>query len=316
MTKPSVISLMGPTASGKTDIAVALAARFPLQLISVDSALIYRDMDIGTAKPSEALLAQAPHALINILDPDQRYSVAQFCQDVEHEIQQALAAGRIPLLVGGTMMYFRGLQQGLAAMPEADQGLRQQLEQRAQQEGWPALHQQLAQLDPESAARIKPTDSQRLQRALEVCLVAGQPMSALWQQSLEQTEYRFHNLALLPNQRSWLHQRIAQRFDQMLAQGFVDEVVALRERFQLTAELPSMRCVGYRQVWQYLEGEDNAEQMREKGIAATRQLAKRQITWLRKWPDCRYFEPLSPNLMDDVLKWMHQEPILGNNNSC
>jgi tRNA dimethylallyltransferase len=282
----AVIFLMGPTASGKTALALSLAQRFPLEIISVDSALVYRDMDIGSAKPSLAEQAICPHHLIDIISPLESYSAAQFCQDSERLISQIQQRGRIPLLVGGTMLYVKALLEGLSDLPQADPALRAQLDQQAALHGWPAMHAQLMQLDPLTATRLEPGDSQRIQRALEVCQLAGQPMSQLIANGRNRsTAWRSLNLALVPAERPWLHQRIAQRFDSMLAAGFLDEVSALRQQYPaLTPEHPSMRCVGYRQAWAYQDGEYDQASLIDKGVAATRQLAKRQLTWIRSLP--------------------------------
>lgn len=281
MTK--VICLMGPTASGKTALACELAQRFPVEIISIDSGLIYREMDIGTAKPEAMLLSQAPHHLIDILDPPERYSAAQCCQDVQRCCEDIVAKGKVPLLVGGTMMYFRALQFGLSDLPEADPMLREQLTQQAAQYGWSYMHQQLGFVDPVSAARIHPHDAQRIQRALEIYYTTKIPWSEYIDQSTRTFRYPFINILLMPSDRSWLHQRIAERFKNMLAQGFVEEVEQLVARWKLTLTDPSLRCVGYRQVYDYLQGEYDKETLLEKGISATRQLAKRQLTWLRHW---------------------------------
>jgi tRNA dimethylallyltransferase len=291
---PPAIFLMGPTAIGKTDLAMALCDALPCDIISVDSALVYRDMDIGTAKPGAAELERYPHRLIDFLDPAQSYSAASFRDDALREMAAIAAAGRIPLLVGGTMMYFRLLLTGISDLPTADAAVRADIDALAREHGWTHVHALLAQVDPVSAARIHPNDPQRLQRALEVWRVTGTSLSewhAREQQQAEplDTQYRVLQLALLPRDRHWLHQRIAQRFMRMLGLGFEDEVRRLRQRGDLHLELPSMRSVGYRQLWQYLdgaygEGEKSYRQMIDKGVAATRQLAKRQLTWLRGWP--------------------------------
>ncbi|KPF53116.1 tRNA dimethylallyltransferase [beta proteobacterium AAP51] len=283
--KPRALCLAGPTASGKTALALALAERVPLEIVSVDSALVYRGMDIGTAKPSAAERAAVPHHLIDILDPLQAYSAARFVAEAQALIEQIQARGRLPLLVGGTMLYYKALREGLDEMPPANPAVRAALDAEAAAQGWPALHAELARVDPATAARLPPADAQRIQRALEVWRVSGRPLSA-WQQgraagaaSSGQTE-SLPMVSLEPQSRAWLHQRIAVRFDAMLAAGFLDEVRALRQRGDLSPELPSMRCVGYRQAWQALEA-GRLEALRDEGIAATRQLAKRQITWLR-----------------------------------
>jgi tRNA dimethylallyltransferase len=284
--KPTVICLMGPTASGKTALAIEWAAQRPCTVISVDSALVYRGMDIGTAKPDKEILLKTPHRLIDFLDPSENYSAASFRKDAIDEIEKALQQQTIPLLVGGTMLYYRALQQGLAPLPDADQVVRGQLLIELQQQGLPALYQQLQQVDAASAQRIQATDTQRIQRALEVYRLTGKPLSQLQQQAATiESPYNFVNIGILPADRSILHQRIAQRFQQMLAQGFIDEVAALQARGDLHLGLPSMRAVGYRQIWQYLQGEYDKATMIEKAVAATRQLAKRQLTWLRQWPN-------------------------------
>ncbi|MES2000415.1 MAG: tRNA (adenosine(37)-N6)-dimethylallyltransferase MiaA [Pseudomonadota bacterium] len=288
---PPAIFLMGPTASGKTATAVELMQHLPVEIISVDSALVYRDMDIGTAKPDAATLAVAPHHLINLIDPTGVYSAARFCADALALMADITVRGRVPLLVGGTMLYFKALREGLSDLPQADSALRAEIEAEAAQRGWPALHAQLAQLDPETAARLQPTDAQRIQRALEVVRLSGQPMSALWRAGREAAlPYQVHAFALTPSDRAVLHANIAARFDAMLAHGLVEEVRALRESYPLDAEMPSMRCVGYRQVWSYLEGEYDWDEMRDRGIYATRQLAKRQLTWLRGMADVTVLE--------------------------
>jgi len=275
------VCIAGPTGSGKTACALAAAALLPVEIISVDSALVYRGMDIGTAKPSAEELAAVPHHLIDIIDPLDVYSAAQFVRDARRLADDILARGRLPLLVGGTMLYFKALFEGLSEMPQADEALRAELDARAAAQGWPALHAELARLDPVTAARLAPNDSQRIQRALEVCLLAGKPMSELHQQRSEGVAWPL--LSLEPADRAWLHARLAQRFEQMLAQGLVEEVKTLRARGDLNAELPSMRCVGYRQTWEALDGGDFST-LSERGVAATRQLAKRQLTWLRSMP--------------------------------
>ncbi len=281
-TKGSIqgLCLAGPTATGKTAVALALAKRLPVEIISVDSALVYRGMDIGTAKPSAAERAAVPHHLIDILDPSQTYSAARFVADAMALVAEIRGRGRLPLLVGGTMLYFKALREGIAAMPAADAALRREIDALAAERGWPALHAELAQVDAATAARLAPADGQRIQRALEVFRLTGRPLSA-WQRSTATVDgLAWPMVALEPQSRGWLHARIAQRFDTMLAAGLLDEVRALRARGNLNAALPSMRCVGYRQAWQALD-EDRLEGLREAGIAATRQLAKRQLTWLR-----------------------------------
>ncbi|MDX3773122.1 tRNA (adenosine(37)-N6)-dimethylallyltransferase MiaA [Chromatiaceae bacterium AAb-1] len=280
-----VIFIMGPTASGKTALAVELLKHMPAELISVDSALIYRGMDIGTAKPGSDELTLAPHYLIDILDPSQAYSAADFRQDALQLIEQIQQRGRIPILVGGTMLYFKALLEGISPLPEADAAIRQQLEQEASRDGWAAMHRQLAQIDPVSARRIHPNDPQRINRALEVYRISGKTLTELTADKGEPFPYKVHQFAIAPSERTVLHQRIADRFQLMLDAGFEDEVRLLKNRIDLHADLPSIRCVGYRQMWDYLEGVTSYEQMKERGIAATRQLAKRQLTWLRSWPD-------------------------------
>lgn len=277
-----VLFLMGPTATGKTDGAVALARRLPVEIISVDSALVYRGMDIGTAKPPPELLAEIPHRLIDILDPSEAYSAARFRADALAAIREIHAAGRVPLLAGGTMLYFRALEHGLSELPEADPALRRRLEAEAAKRGWGGLHDRLSAVDPEAAARIHPNDAQRIQRALEVWELTGQSLSELQRAGRQRLPWPIGKWVLMPEARADLHRRIARRFDQMLAQGFIDEVAVLRRRPDLHRDLPAMRSVGYRQVWDYLEGHYDRQALRERGIAATRQFAKRQITWLRR----------------------------------
>lgn len=292
---PPAVLLMGPTASGKTAAAIALSQQFPLEIISVDSALVYRDMDIGTAKPDAATLAAAPHHLIDLIAPTESYSAAQFRSDVLPLMADITARGRVPFLVGGTMLYFKALREGLSDMPQADPCLRAAIDQDAAERGWPALHNDLAQLDPVTAARLKSTDSQRIQRALEVVRLTGKPMSEAWAQGRESAlPYRVLPLALMPADRKILHERIAQRFDAMLQMGLLEELTDLRERYELHSELPSMRCVGYRQAWSYQMGEYGYDEMRDRGIFATRQLAKRQITWLRSMVDVVGVDSLIP----------------------
>lgn len=296
---PPAIFLMGPTASGKTDLAVALCQALPCQVISVDSAMIYRDMDIGTAKPTPAALAQTPHRLIDCVDPAVRYSAAEFRQDALREMAGITAQGGIPLLVGGTMMYFKTLLEGMAELPAADDQLRASLAQEADQLGLQALHERLRQSDPDAAAQIHWRNRQRLLRALEVIALSGQPISRLWsqQQGAQQSvvfPYRALQLAIAPQARQVLHQRIEQRFRVMVTQGLLDEVGRLRARGDLSTDLPSMRCVGYRQVWEYLDGKTDQATMIDRAIAATRQLAKRQLTWLRKWPDLEWIDSEDP----------------------
>ena len=303
---PPAIFLMGPTASGKTGVAVDLVQRLPCEIISVDSAMVYRGMDIGTAKPDAATLAAAPHHLIDIIDPTLSYSAAQFRQDALRLMAEITARGHIPLLVGGTMLYFKALRQGLNDLPQADPATRASIDAMAAESGWPAVHAELARLDPATAARLNPADAQRIQRALEVCILSGQTMSSLLEkEAAADLPYNVHALALLPSDRAVLHQRIAQRFDIMLDQGLIDEVEQLRRNDELDLSLPSMRCVGYRQAWQYLDGEFDLPELREKGIAATRQLAKRQLTWLRGMEGIAEFDCLERKLTDAVFDWLH-----------
>ena len=291
---PPAIFLMGPTASGKTAATIALCERFPVDIISVDSALVYRDMDIGTAKPDADTLRQAPHHLIDLISPLEQYSAAQFAKDALALMHAATANGRIPVLVGGTMLYFNALQHGLSDLPEADVAIRAQIEAEANALGWPAMHAQLASIDPSVAAKIHTTDSQRIERALEVYRISGKPMSVLRAQSQKVSlPFNILKLALMPSERSVLHQRIAQRFQSMLEQGFVDEVKHLLIKYpQLTADSPSMRCVGYRQALQYLNGDIDLPTLGEHGVYATRQLAKRQLTWLRGMDDVQVLDCL------------------------
>ncbi|KAA8695365.1 tRNA dimethylallyltransferase [Pseudomonas caricapapayae] len=318
---PPAIFLMGPTAAGKTDLAMALTKVLPCELISVDSALVYRGMDIGTAKPSKAQLAEFPHRLIDILDPAQSYSAADFRSDALTAMAEITARGNIPLLVGGTMLYFKALLDGLADMPAADAQVRAQLEADAQAFGWQSLHDQLAVVDPVSAARIHPNDPQRLIRALEVYRVSGMSMTAHREQQTaqstqaaasgrQQLPYTVANLAIAPADRKVLHQRIALRFEQMLDQGFLDEVLALRSRGDLHSGLPSIRAVGYRQVWDHLDGKLTRDEMQERGIIATRQLAKRQFTWLRSWEDLHWLDSLASDNLPRALKYLGSVSIL------
>lgn len=294
---PPAILLMGPTASGKTAAAMHLADHLPVELVSVDSAQVFIDMNVGTAKPEPALLARYPHRLLDLISPEASYSAARFQADALAAMAEITAAGRIPVLVGGTMLYFRALLQGLADLPQADAALRAELDADAARLGWPALHARLATLDAATAARLHPTDSQRIQRALEICLLSGQPMSALLASSEQQTPpYRFLQIGLLPSDRSVLHDRIARRFDEMLLAGLEDEVCMLRAKYTLDLGLPSMRCVGYRQVWEAMDGTLPRREMRDRGVFATRQLAKRQITWLGNSFTAEIFDCLSPDL--------------------
>jgi len=299
---------MGPTASGKTGLAVELLKNLPIELISVDSALVYRDMNIGTAKPDAAMLAQAPHHLIDVIDPTEAYSAAQFRADALRLMADITARDKIPLLVGGTMLYFQALQGGLSGLPSANPEIRAKLDAEALEIGWPGMHSKLAEIDQETAARLKTTDSQRIQRALEVFEISGETMSALFaKQQSEALPYRLLKLALVPSDRKVLHERIALRFDQMLEAGFIDEVRGLLDKYpSLHADLPSMRCVGYRQALEYLNGDYDLAELREKGVAATRQLAKRQLTWLRGMDDTVEVDCLNPDLYNEVFNITNQ----------
>ncbi|MEM7083648.1 MAG: tRNA (adenosine(37)-N6)-dimethylallyltransferase MiaA [Pseudomonadota bacterium] len=295
-----VVFVMGPTASGKTSLAMELVQRLDADIISVDSAMIYRTMDIGTAKPTADELARAPHALIDLLDPSQSWSVGEFCASAQSLIERSHRQGRVPLLTGGTMMYFRAFESGLNALPQADADTRAQINQQADTVGWPALHAELERLDPEAAARIHPNDAQRIQRALEVFRVSGRPISAIHNETTHPLPYPVLKFALSVGERSTLHERIHQRFDQMIELGFVDEVASLHARGDLHADLPSIRCVGYRQLWAYLEGDIGLADAITRGKTATRQLAKRQLTWLRSSRDLTTVDPLSPSAAQTV----------------
>lgn len=296
MQKTTAIFLMGPTASGKTDLAIKLRQTLPVEVISVDSALIYKGMDIGTAKPSAAEQALAPHRLIDILDPAESYSVANFREDALREMADITAQGKIPLLVGGTMLYYKSLLDGLSPLPAAVPEIRAEIEAKATQLGWAMLHQELTQIDPVSAARINPNDSQRINRALEVFYISGKTMTELTEKQGEGIPYDIVQFAIAPQDRAVLHQRIEQRFEKMITLGFEQEVKRLFERGDLHRELPSIRCVGYRQMWEYLAGEISLDEAIYKGICATRQLAKRQITWLRGWSsEIEWLDSLAPD---------------------
>lgn len=302
MNQPLAIFLMGPTASGKTGVAVDLVQRLPLEIISVDSALIYRGMDIGTAKPDAETLHRAPHRLIDILEPSETYSAADFRRDALREMEDICRHGNTPLLVGGTTLYFRALEQGLSHLPSADPALRARLEAEAADVGWAAMHARLQRVDPDAAARIHPNDPQRIQRALEVCELTGMPMSQAFAAGREQSAgYRFVKIILAPRDRTVLHERITRRFHSMLERGFIDEVGRLRERGDLHADLPSMRAVGYRQAWDYLEGNLSESEWVERAIIATRQYAKRQMTWLRGESDAHWVDPLAGNSLAAVV---------------
>lgn len=307
---PPAIFLMGPTASGKSSMAMEIARRFPVEIVSVDSAQIYRHMNIGSAKPDKWIQAEVPHHLIDLINPDESYSAAQFREDALSAMHGITACGRVPLLVGGTMLYFKVLQQGLAILPAADESLRGALEQSAREQGWPAMHAVLSRLDPVTAERIQPNDSQRIQRALEVCYLTSKPMSeVLRQQQKSDFPYRVFNLALLPGDRSVLHDRISQRFDGMLQAGLVEEVRMIRDRFQVSGDMPAMRCVGYRQVYRYLENEISLAEMRERGVFATRQLAKRQLTWLRTMNELQRFDCLDDQLTWQIIGFIQKQRI-------
>ena len=299
---PPAILLVGPTASGKTALACELATRFPCDIVSVDSAQVFRDMDIGTAKPDAETLARFPHRLIDLITPEERYSAAAFRSDALREMESITNAGRIPLLVGGTMLYVKALREGLAELPQADPAVRAHIDAEAAAQGWPALHAELAHHDPETAARLKPTDAQRIQRALEVVRLSGRSLGSFFaEQAASVPPFRLLNLALVPEDRSLLHRRIEQRFDAMLNAGLVEEVLLLREKYRLDGDLPSMRCVGYRQVWDMLEGMLPRAELRDRGIFATRQFAKRQLTWLRSMDGLTPIDPLAADASPRVL---------------
>ena len=304
------ILLMGPTASGKSALALELARHFPVEIVSVDSAQVYRGMDIGTAKPDAATRAQVPHHLLDLIDPTESYSAARFCDDALAAMHGIVARGRVPLLVGGTMLYFKALREGLSTLPPADAELRAKIVAQAVREGWPALHAELARVDRETAARLEPNDSQRIERALEIYRLSGEPMSALLARAhatepARDAAFRYVPIALLPGDRAALHERIAQRFDAMLAGGLVEELAQLRARYALAPEMPSMRCVGYRQAWQHLDGEYDRTELRERGIYATRQLAKRQLTWLRQ-TQAEHFDCLADDVANRVQRHIEQ----------
>ena len=305
---PPAILLMGPTASGKTGVAVDLVRELPCEIVSVDSAQVYRHMDVGTAKPDAATLKAAPHQLIDLIEPDDSYSAARFRDDALTAMREITERGNIPLLVGGTMMYFKTLLEGLSELPEADPAIRMVIDTMAQESGWPAVHKELARVDPETAARLEPNDSQRVQRALEVYFVTNKPMSEL----LKKPKYVYFpytpvKLALLPGDRSELHERIAARFETMLELGLIGELRKLRADYALDLDMPSMRCVGYRQTWEYLDGKIGLTTLREQGVAATRQLAKRQLTWLRAMKEITEFDCLAENLSAQVLAHLREE---------
>ncbi|MBN4075442.1 MAG: tRNA (adenosine(37)-N6)-dimethylallyltransferase MiaA [SAR86 cluster bacterium] len=301
---------MGPTASGKTSIAVELVQQAPFEIISVDSAQVYRGLNIGSGKPSADVLAKAPHRLIDIRDPGDAYSAADFRHDVLNEIADIQSNGNTPLLVGGTMLYFKALRDGLAAMPAANEKVRHKILDLANKEGWQAVHNRLAEVDPESAARIHPNDPQRLQRALEVYELTGKSMTTLHKEgnSKQDLPFDLHFIATFPSQRAELHKKISMRFKQMLEQGFVKEVKELYDRGDLNPSLPAIRAVGYRQIWDFLEGTYNHDVMQEKALAATRQLAKRQLTWLRSWPDLQILDNEMSKNVEHCLKIMVSTP--------
>lgn len=310
---PPAILLMGPTASGKSNIALEIARHFPVEIISVDSAQVYQDMNIGSAKPDIQTQAAVPHHLIDLISPNEHYSAAQFRKDALSKMDEITVKGKIPLLAGGTMLYFRALKEGLAELPSADNDIRREIETAAEKNGWPEMHQRLLQLDPISAARIKPHDSQRIQRALEVCYLTGKPMSeTLSQPKNIYLPFRLISIALLPNDRKILHQRILLRFHRMLDMGLINEVRTIREQYDVNAETPSMRCVGYRQVYMYLDNLINLTEMQDMGIAATRQLAKRQLTWLRGMKDLQEFDCLADDLLQQIIAFLHTMNLTAN----
>jgi tRNA dimethylallyltransferase len=305
---PPAILLMGPTASGKTAVATALAAKLPCEIVSVDSAQVYRHMNIGTAKPDAELLKRVPHHLIDLVEPHETYSAARFRDDALTVMREITERGNIPLLAGGTMLYFQALTEGLNELPEADPAIRLVIDTMAEASGWPALHRELARVDPETAERLEPNDAQRIQRALEVYYVTNKPLSDL----IRKPKYVYFpyapiRIALLPSDRAKLHERIAKRFEDMLELGLIGEVRRLRSRYGLDVNMPSMRCVGYRQAWRYLDGEFGLATLREKGVAATRQLAKRQLTWLRAMNDVTTFDCLAEDVADQVLEFLERD---------
>lgn len=300
-TKPCAIFLMGPTASGKTGVALHLAGHLRVQLINVDSAQIYRGMDIGTAKPDRETRERYPHYLMDILDPADRYSAARFRDDAVQEMRRITQEGDVPLLVGGTGLYFRALERGLADMPAADADIRAEIDVQAERDGWPALHAELARVDPESAARISPNDPQRLQRALEVYRLTGEPMSTLWQRAQEnEFPYRVLKITLAPQDRAELHDRIESRFHAMMEAGLLEEVRGLKARGDLDKEMPSMRSVGYRQLWEYLDGECDLDEAVRRAVVASRRYAKRQLTWFRAEPETHWLDAISPDLENEA----------------
>ncbi|MDR5857852.1 tRNA (adenosine(37)-N6)-dimethylallyltransferase MiaA [Halomonas eurihalina] len=306
-TRPPAIFLMGPTAVGKTDMAIALHERLGCELISVDSAMVYRGMDIGSAKPSPAELARAPHRLIDIRDPADPYSAAAFREDARREMSRITEAGRVPLLVGGTMMYYQRLWGGEPNLPSGDPAIRAELDREVERRGLAELHEELARVDPRAARRIHPNDPQRLTRALEVYRISGRPLTEHWdEQGSETFPWRVLSIGLAPADRSVLHSRIATRFDAMLEAGFIEEVANLKARHDLHARLPAMKSVGYRQAWEFLEGQGDREALKRRGIVATRQLAKRQLTWMRGWPELHWVDILAGEPLDRVLKLVRE----------
>ena len=302
-----VLTIMGPTACGKTETAMMLADRLPrVDLISVDSAMVYRDLDIGTAKPTAGELARYPHALVDVADPSEVFSAARFVESADHRVRDSLDGGRLPVLVGGTMLYFNAFRSGLNALPSADAGTRESIALRGEQEGWPALHRELERIDPQAAAGIEPQNRQRIQRALEVFELTGRPISTFWNEDRAGFADRFDaslvETAIVPADRALLHRRIAERIERMLEQGLVDEVRALRERRDLSLDCPAMRAVGYRQVWQYLDGQYDEAEMVDRLNAATRQLAKKQLTWLRRWQGAHVF-----STPQEMFEWIVEE---------
>jgi tRNA dimethylallyltransferase len=296
---------MGPTASGKTGVTLELARQFPVEIVSVDSALVYRRMDIGTAKPDLATRLEVPHHLIDIIDPTEKYSAAQFCDDALEAMRGIVERNHVPLLTGGTMLYFKALQEGLSDLPAADADIRMVIDAMAIEAGWPAMHRELERIDPATAARLDPNDAQRIQRAMEIFYLTGKPMSELITEGRSASlPYRLIPIALIPGDRAALHQRIAARFEEMLELGLINEVRTLREDYDLKPSLPSMRCVGYRQAWQYLDGEFGLGTLRDKAVAATRQLAKRQLTWLRTMKGVTTFDCLAEDLPGEVGEWL------------
>jgi tRNA dimethylallyltransferase len=299
---------MGPTASGKTGVALELARHFPVEIVSVDSALVYRRMDIGTAKPDLATRLKVPHHLIDIIDPTGNYSAAQFCDDALGAMRSIVERNHVPLLTGGTMLYFKALQEGLSDLPAADADIRMVIDAMAVKAGWPAIHRELERIDPATAERLDPNDAQRIQRAMEIFYLTGRPMSELIAAGRSASlPYRMIPIALIPGDRAALHRRIAARFEEMLELGLINEVRALRADYDLEPSLPSMRCVGYRQVWQYLDGEFGLGALRDKAVAATRQLAKRQLTWLRAMPGIKVFDSLDEELQEHIEAWLPEQ---------